>query len=523
MSSDAIAIAAGGAHTCAVMRGGGVRCWGSNTYGQLGTGTTIDSSIPVEVSGLASEVHALAAGLFNTCALTSGGGVKCWGYAASGGLTDGPAAHSLVPIDITGLGSGIRAISTGYEQACALTTVGGVKCWGRNDGGQLGDGTTTESRTVVDVAGLGSGVSAVSVGLGGHTCALTAGGAVKCWGSDWHGQRGDGPDSQSLVPGDVSGLASGVRAITAGANHACALEGDGAVLCWGDNWYGQLGGGTECDSSDVPVKVVLASPSTTSEPTDAPIGVLSHATGPKDVVLRYGDGAVVGPSELGGYFSFEPGPVFTLYGDGTAIFWWAGAQPFPAEGPIHRSKPFAITHLDEDEIQALLRFALDEGGLRDACERYETRDTDVADSFAFTVRAGGLDKRVEGPGPNRFPELATHLLNLDRVARFPTRVFVPDRYWGNLFKVDDYWIELGILPEPRDAGIVPWPWPDIAPAEFFGPAAPIFERRVMSADEAAVLGLSDNGGVVAMVYLRGPDGKTIYSFSLWPMLPDQTS
>ncbi len=98
---------------------------------------------------------------------------------------------------------------------------------------------------------------------------------------------------------------------------------------------------------------------------------------------------------------------------------------------------------------------------------------------------------------------------------------MPDRYWGNLFEVDNYWFELGVLPEPRDAGIVPWPWPDIAPAEFFGPAAPEFGRRVISADEAAVLGLSNNGGVVQRMYLIGPDGKTIYSFSLWPMLPDE--
>jgi alpha-tubulin suppressor-like RCC1 family protein len=523
MSVDVIAIAAGGAHTCAVMRGGGVTCWGSNTYGQLGTGTTIDSSVPVEVSGLAGEVTALAAGLLNTCALTSGGGVTCWGYAATAGL-EGPAAHSLVPIDVTGLGSGVRAVAAGYELTCALTTGGGVKCWGRNYGGQLGDGTTIDSRTVVDVAGLGSGISAVSVGVGGHACALAAGGAVKCWGSDGYGQRGDGSNSQSLVPVEVSGLGSGVRAITTGADHTCALTDDGAVLCWGDNWYGQSGGGTPCDSSDVPVRVDFATPSSSSSPTDAPRGALSHATGPTDVVLRFGDGAVVGVGELDGE-RFEPGPPFTLYGDGTVVFWWASGPRTPAEGPILRGAPFGITHLDEDEVQALLWFALEEGGLGDACERYETRDTDVAEYFVYTVRAGGVERRVEGPGPNRFPELATHLLNIDRVARHPTRVWVPDRYWGNLLTAGS-WIELGILPDPRDADLVPWPWPGIAPEAFAGIEDGGWAsagRRVMSADEAAVLGLSDYGGVVARVYLLGPDGATIYSFSLWPMLPGETS
>jgi alpha-tubulin suppressor-like RCC1 family protein len=494
MESGVSALAAGGAHTCAVTSGGGMACWGSNSYEQLGIGTTTDASIPVAVSHLAEEVSAISAGDIHTCALTTGGGVMCWGYAGSGGL------GSSVPADVFGLANGVSSIAASYEHTCALTARGAVKCWGGFD-----------SSGPIDVSGLGSGISAISAGFAGHTCALTTGGAVKCWGS-------------GSAPIDVAGLASGVTAIAAGGWHTCAAMRGGGVKCWGDNWSGQLGNGTPCDSSDVPLSVDFATPSSNSRPADAPIGVLSHATDPTDVVLRLGDRAVVGVGELDGE-RFEPGPEFTLYGDGTVIFWWAGAQLTPAKGPILRGKPFAITHLDEDEIQALLRFALGEGGLGDACERYETRDTDVADYFAFTVRAGGLDKRVEGPGPNRFPELTTHLLNLDRVARSPTRVWVPNRYWGNLLTAGP-WIELGILPDPRDAGIVPWPWPSIAPEDFAGIADGGWAssgRRVMTADEAAVLGFSDDGGVVARVYLLGPDGKTIYSFSLWPMLPDQTN
>ena len=518
LASGVSAIAAGGSVTCALRIDGAVRFWGSNDWGQLGDGTTTDSSFPVDVSSLRSGVTAIAVGENHTCALTTGGRVKCWGYNYFGELGNGTTTDSSTPVDVSDLQSGVNAITAANNRTCALTGVGGVKCWGY---GNLGNNTTDGSSIPVDVSGLASGVTAIAAG-GGRTCALTSGGGVKCWGNSMYGQLGSGSPADVDVPVDVSGLGSGVAAIAAGGGHNCALMSDGAVTCWGDNWYGQLGGGTHCDSSNVPVTADFATPSSSSSPTDTPIVVLSHATGPTDVVLRYGDRAVVGAGELDGA-RFEPGPFFTLYGDGTVIFWWAGAQPLPADGPIHRGKPFAITHLDEDEIQALLRFALGEGGLGDACELYETRDTDVADYFAFTVRAGGLDKHVEGPGPNRFPELATYLLSIDRVARFPTRVFVPDRYWGNLFEVEDYWIESGILPEPRDAGIVPWPWPDIAPAEFVGPAAPEPGRRVMSVDAAAVLGLSDNGGVVGMVYLRAPDGTTIYWFSLWPMLPDQTS
>lgn len=106
-----------------------------------------------------------------------------------------------------------------------------------------------------------------------------------------------------------------------------------------------------------------------------------------------------------------------------------------------------------------------------------------------------------------------------------TQVWVPDRYWGSLIEAGPA-IEIGLLPDPRDAGSVPWPWPDIAPLDFVGRDEGGwigYPRRVMSAEEAAVLGLSDNGGVVQRIYLLGPDGETIYSFSLWPMVPSESN
>jgi len=105
-------------------------------------------------------------------------------------------------VDISGLTSGVAAVSAGYNHTCALTTGGGVKCWGSNDAGELGDGTTTNRLTPVDGSGLTSGVAAVSAG-GTHTCALTTGGGVKCWGDNGSGELGDGTITGRSTPVDV--------------------------------------------------------------------------------------------------------------------------------------------------------------------------------------------------------------------------------------------------------------------------------------------------------------------------------
>ena len=197
-------------HTCAITTGGGLKCWGYNYYGQLGDGTTNSSSTPVDVAGLSQGVTAIAAGEGHTCALVSGG-VKCWGNNWYGQLGDGTITQRSIPVDVVGLGSSMDAIAAGGGHTCALGSGGGVKCWGDNGYGQLGDGTTTDSSTPVDVVGLSSGVTAIAAG-GGHTCALVSGG-VKCWGDNGYGQLGDGTTTDSSTPVDVVGLSQGVTAI----------------------------------------------------------------------------------------------------------------------------------------------------------------------------------------------------------------------------------------------------------------------------------------------------------------------
>jgi alpha-tubulin suppressor-like RCC1 family protein len=241
-ATPAATISAGAIHTCALTAVGGARCWGANDWGQLGDGTTTERRTPRDVSGLSSGVAAVSAGPIHTCALTSGGGVKCWGHNSYGQLGNGSTTNSTTPVNVSGLSAGVAAVSAGDGYTCALTVDGGVKCWGLNSLGQLGDGTTTNRATPVDVSGLSSGVIAISAGR--HTCALTAGGGVKCWGDNHFGQLGDGTTTNSATPVNVSGFLSGGAAISAGGNHTCAIATSGAVKCWGYNQYGQLGDGT---------------------------------------------------------------------------------------------------------------------------------------------------------------------------------------------------------------------------------------------------------------------------------------
>ena len=229
-----IQVEAGNSHSCAVVDGG-VKCWGTNSDGKLGDGTTTNSSTPVVAIAAGSGVTAVSAGGPHSCAVVDGG-VKCWGYNYNGQLGDGTTTNSSTPVVAIAADSGVTAVSAGGSHSCAVVA-GGVKCWGYNYNGQLGDGTTTNSSTPVVAIAAGSGVTAVSAGSS-HSCAVVDGG-VKCWGTNSDGKLGDGTTTERTTPVVAIAAGSGVTAVSAGSEHSCAVV-DGGVKCWGTNDSGQL-------------------------------------------------------------------------------------------------------------------------------------------------------------------------------------------------------------------------------------------------------------------------------------------
>jgi alpha-tubulin suppressor-like RCC1 family protein len=239
--SGAQAVATGGDDTCIVTGAGGVQCWGANDQGQLGNGSTADATSPVTVPGLAS-VQAVTLGQYHACALLAGGTVQCWGWNYDGETGVGADAGQSTPTPavVPGL-AGVQAIAAGYRHTCALLSGGNVACWGDNENNQIGDGTTVNAKAPVPVIGV-SGVTAIGAG-GDHTCVVVAGGAVQCWGDNEYGELGDPalvtPTSRAPV---TVGNVSGASALALGDHHTCALLAGGVVKCWGDNRNGALGG-----------------------------------------------------------------------------------------------------------------------------------------------------------------------------------------------------------------------------------------------------------------------------------------
>lgn len=251
---EVVQIAAGGLHTCAVTPSGGVKCWGANNDGQLGDSGSLLKRTPVDVVGLTSGVASITSGNSHTCAVTTAGGLKCWGLNSSGQLGDNSITTRRIPVDVQGLSAGVAKASAGASHTCAVTFSGAAKCWGNGGYGRLGDGSGATRRIPGDVAGMASGVADISAGAN-HTCATTTSGAAHCWGQGGYRQLGLGTTDNQLTPQLVVGLSSGVLGVYAGTYHSCALTTAGAVMCWGDNTiHGILGDGTTTASA-TPVAV----------------------------------------------------------------------------------------------------------------------------------------------------------------------------------------------------------------------------------------------------------------------------
>lgn len=233
-------ISAGMHHTCVLTNGGGAKCWGQNQYGQLGDGTKTLRSTPIDVLGLTAGVIDISADRYNSCAIVQDGGTKCWGDNSYYQLGRDPFLfpESLTAVDIAGINPGAVEVSTAATHSCVRTTSGTLQCWGENLVGSVGDGTTNPRLAPFEV--FDGGVLQVAAGSAGHTCALMSTGAVKCWGYNFNGQVDDG-GVDVLAPTGVLGLDAGVAAVVAGMVHNCALTNAGAVLCWGNNSFGELG------------------------------------------------------------------------------------------------------------------------------------------------------------------------------------------------------------------------------------------------------------------------------------------
>ena len=254
LATGVSSIAAGANHTCALMTAGTVVCWGENGHGELGDGTTTQRSTPVPVNGIPNPVVTVAAGWSHTCAIVTGGALLCWGDNEFGQLGVATAPVQPTPVAPTGLGSGVASVAGGLAHTCAVTTAGAVLCWGNNLHGELGDGTTVTRTSPMVVSGFGDGGAAVTAGAF-HTCAVTTGGGALCWGGNADGELGDGSTNGRPTPGQVNGLAAGVSKVSTQNGHACAVTAGGGVVCWGYNLQGNLGDGTTSQRTS-PVAVI---------------------------------------------------------------------------------------------------------------------------------------------------------------------------------------------------------------------------------------------------------------------------
>lgn len=249
--TDVISIAGGGDHSLALKNDSTVWAWGYNGWGELGNGTNTDSNVPVLISSLERIIAISGCGYGHSIALKNDGTVWTWGRNSEGQLGNGSNTNSNIPVQVTSL-TNITEIVIGGYHSLALKNDSTVWAWGVNDFGQLGNGSNTDSNIPVQVLGL-SGIIAVAAGGYAHSLALKNDGTVWTWGYNLAGQLGNGTNTDSNVPVQVSFLA-GITMIAGGGNNSLALKNDSTVWAWGFNGAGALGNGTYTDSN-VPIQI----------------------------------------------------------------------------------------------------------------------------------------------------------------------------------------------------------------------------------------------------------------------------
>lgn len=269
--ADAVAVATGENHTCALHQSGAVSCWGSDLDDQIGVPDSAESTVPVQVKGIADAVW-IAAGEGHTCAVHQDGTISCWGYGRNGALGNRQAYEdenfsSPVPVRVEGI-TDATAVTASSAYTCALHRAGTISCWGNNSDGQLGSGQTSEeleeSAVPVQVADITDAIAIATAQW--HSCALRENGTIACWGDNDSGLLGSGHTSEELeesaVPVQVVDITDAI-AIAIGKWHSCALREDGTIACWGsDNGLGRFGeiksdfqGTAQLGTFPVPVQV----------------------------------------------------------------------------------------------------------------------------------------------------------------------------------------------------------------------------------------------------------------------------
>lgn len=241
-SKTAKKVALGVDHACAILSDDSVSCWGNNSQGQLGQPlSTVSSASPVAVSGVTAK--ALALGFEHTCVLTLAGAVQCWGSNSKGQLGQAPTGltQSPQPQIVAGL-TGAKALSSGFNHLCVISSADTVQCWGDNQYGQLGNLSNVDASTPV----LATGLNAVQVLSAGayHSCAATTT-AVSCWGRNDQAQLGSSAGTNLNLPSTTMSAISGVSQLAAGSSHTCALStanSSSTVQCWGGNLNRQISG-----------------------------------------------------------------------------------------------------------------------------------------------------------------------------------------------------------------------------------------------------------------------------------------